>query len=385
MAGSLRGQEAPPFAGQLPVLEAPSAFMIEARSGTVLFSKNPDLSLAPASLTKLITSYLIFKEIQKGFISLHDRVPVLPLAARRPLGSSLMGLKEGDTVSVRDLLEGTLIASGNDAAYTLALYVGKSPQRFVDMMNREVSLAGYRHLSFVDPDGYSEDNRITAREIVFFARDYIRDFPEALHDFFSKRFLIYPKEPLPKGRKSIRKHNTNRLLGKYPGVDGMKTGYINESGFNFLVTARQNNMRLIAVVLGIRAENYQTGLRKRAAEGRLLLDYGFSRFEVLEPREKPLAPLRVWNGKKDRVRVLAPRNIRFVIPRKDRDQFYSEITLPKELDAPVKKGEKLGEIRYFTGEKLLNSSPLLAAENIEKGNLFKVIHDFFKRKIKKKP
>jgi D-alanyl-D-alanine carboxypeptidase (penicillin-binding protein 5/6) len=267
---------------------ARAAVLEDAASGKILFAYHPDLPLAPASLTKLVTLHLTYRQIAAGALGAGQLVAVPPEASWRSqeAGSSLMFLEPGQRVTVSELMQGLAVSSGNDAASALACAVAGNIPSFVELMNREMRRLGHNALRFVDPSGLSAANTVTARDFAAFCRDYIRLHPDSLADLHARRSLTYPLPAnLPAGPTAdppagagpaasawpdpgappipIRQNNRNLLLWEYPGLDGLKTGYIEEAGYNIAATARRGDMRLIAVVLGVPAPDHARGGGRR--------------------------------------------------------------------------------------------------------------------------
>ena len=293
-----------------PALTARSAILIEARTGAILFENHADDPIPPASLTKLMTLHIALQRIDDGLLD-PSRVIMPPpdsWARNLPPHSSVMFLGPGQRLTINELLKGLVVDSGNDAAVALADVIAGSVPAFADVMNEEASRLGYHVMRFVEPSGLSSANLITAREYVDFCRRFVTLHPRALTDLFSLRELTYPLPENLSGdnnERPITQKNTNILLGHYEGVDGLKTGHIDESGYNFAATARRGNMRLISVILGVPDQVPGGGLRMRAVESEELLDYGFSNFTLVQPTYAPPSPVRVWKGSA-RVLAIAP-------------------------------------------------------------------------------
>jgi D-alanyl-D-alanine carboxypeptidase (penicillin-binding protein 5/6) len=312
-----------------------------------------------------------------GVISLDDtfEVPRTAWARNMPPGSSLMFLGPGQRVSYAELLEGLAVASGNDAAVAVSLQLAGSVPAFVEMMNSESQRLGYEVMRFSDPAGLSPSNRITAREYADFIRRHITRWPGALEDIYSKRTILYPTESnfdsvMIGG--SVRQENRNTLLFDYPGVDGLKTGYIDASGYNLAVTAERDGRRLIAVVLGVRAASVAEGARRRAVDAAVLLDYGFDEFRRLEPAVPQPPPLRVWNGKIDEVAVVAngaPAAV--LVPRGRAEDVTVSVSTAGELTAPVESGQPVGAVSYRLGEEELARVELVTDAGVERAGFFK--------------
>jgi serine-type D-Ala-D-Ala carboxypeptidase (penicillin-binding protein 5/6) len=359
-----------------PSLYARSAILLEARTGAILFEDNADAVIAPASLTKLMTLHIVLQEIATGRIDANERIVPGPdaWAKNMPPRSSLMFLGPRQTVSVAELLKGLAVASGNDAAVALADRVAGSVPAFVEMMNAEARRMGYREMRFVEPSGISARNTITAREYADFCRRFIERHPEALQSLFSLREFTYPlPENLAPGNheKPITQQNRNVLLGRYEGADGLKTGYIDESGYNIAVTAERNGMRLISVILGEPARGRVSGMRLRTVESEKLLDYGFDNFTTVEPSYPPPAAVRVWKGRVRRV-ALQPSTVPLVVvPRVQAGQVRAVLEQRTEVIAPVPAGQEMGAVVVSLGGRQLTRFPLVAEHAVARGSLLR--------------
>jgi D-alanyl-D-alanine carboxypeptidase (penicillin-binding protein 5/6) len=269
-----------------------SVMVMDAATGTVVYARNPDDEIPPASLTKLMTMHLAFQEIAAGRASLDEIItpPRESWAMNQPPLSSLLNLAPGQKLSLRELFLGMAIHSGNDAAAATALRFAPSVKAFAGMMNREAAALGLTKTRFVDASGYSEDNMTTVREFTEFCRVYLEAHPESLGQFHSVREFAYP------GPENVTEHyreapvtriqlNRNTLLGKVEGVDGLKTGYVAASGYNITATAKRGKVRLLAVVLGANSPI------SRETQTEKLLEYGFSR-AAADGTPKHTAPKR---------------------------------------------------------------------------------------------
>lgn len=362
-----------------PDLVAESAILYDFATGRILFEKNADLVIPPASMTKLVSLYLGWQYLEKvGSRDEPVEITATGSSFSRPVGSSLMLLEEGQNVTFLEIMKGLAVSSGNDAAYALAEHISGTPESFVDSMNDLVRSLGYRTMFFEDPDGWSAENRVTAREYASFSRDYILTFPYALEEVHSNEYFSYPEpENLPAAGARIttarQKKNTNILLGEVEGVDGLKTGYIDESGFNFTATARRGITRYIAVVMGIKNVGYFEGIELRAREAADLLEYGFRNYKTIDPEAPDFNPVKLWEGKNDEVAVEMTGDPLFTLSVDEMTGFYREIDLPGELTAPLEIGETVGSVSYRTVDGLIESFPIVVAEQVEKGNIFKVL------------
>lgn len=339
-------------------LAARSAVLLDQQAGTLLFEKNPDLVIPPASLTKLMTVHLALEAAREGRFPLRERVPV-PEAAwaeNQPYGSSLMFLGPGQQVSGEELLYGLGVSSGNDAAVAVALLVSGSVDSFVSEMNREARRLGYRNLSFRDPAGLSAANRATARELADFAAYLIERHPGIL-DYFALPQFTYPQpENFINGHRehSITQANRNVLLQSYPGTDGFKTGFIEASQYNLIATAEREGRRIVAVILGVPGRSHAEGGEKRAREAMELMDYAFNSFELVSPVAPTLEPLRIYGGVAEEV-GLEPLPVRpLVLPKGASERVEGSYRLEEYRWAPVPAGSVVGTIEYsLDGERLL--------------------------------
>ena len=367
-----------------------SAILIDAATGSILYEKNADAVIPPASMTKLVVMYVVFQEIATGRISLDDIVPLPPesWAVNAPPQSSLMFLAEGQTVTLRELLLGLAVASGNDAAVAVAHYVSGSVDKFIERMNREMELLGLEKTRFVEPSGYSELNLTTPREFAAFARTYLSRYPESLEAFHSQATISYPQEhnlaEWHKGKEqSIFQRNTNKLLEVLPGCDGLKTGFIYESGYNLSLTAQRGETRFISVTMMGPGTGSVEGNRYRVADGTTLMEWAFSCFATHFKAEiKPLA-IPVLGGSKSSVTVAPLHTNPLTVPALLKDEspttaahfITAQINIPSYIQAPLQAGDVVGKITYSLGDIVLEEVPLLAVTSIDEGNVFKQLLD----------
>lgn len=281
------------------VPEAASAVLVDQLTGRVLYEKASDLPIPPASLTKLVTLHLTWKALAEGRVRASDLVEVTPetTGASVPPGSSLMFLAPGQRVTVRELMLGLAVDSGNDAGMTLARHLAGSQEAFVASMNAEMRTLGLNHTVFFDAFGYDSRNRTTAAEFARFCQIYLTQHPQATELLHGVREMTYPLEAnQAPGRndRPIRQANRNLLLEAYPGADGLKTGFIDESGYNLAATAQKDGRRLVAVILGVQGRSSAEGNQKRTEAATRLLDLGFQSFPLRAlPLPEPVA-VRVW-------------------------------------------------------------------------------------------
>lgn len=289
----------------LPILNCKSAILIDAAEGKVLFEKNAHELIAPASMTKLVSIWVVLQGVHRGDWSLDDLVPVSSAAdyKRIPRDSSLMFIEQGDRVTLRELLTGLAVSSGNDAAIAVAEYTYGTVDNFVDQMNKSVQALGLVETLFVDPSGYGDSNRTTAFEFSKFCRIYIQTEEDTLASLTSVASFSYPKKAnIPRWRGSsvgmIVQANHNELVGSYEGVDGLKSGYIDEAGYNLSLTAKKGDTRLIAVLMGGPGATACQRSIFRSVDSSTLLTWGFDHFQTvfLHLPELPMVRLKSADG-----------------------------------------------------------------------------------------
>ncbi|MGP1454166.1 MAG: D-alanyl-D-alanine carboxypeptidase family protein [Treponema sp.] len=377
-----------------PAIAARSAVLIDAHSGDLLFEKNPNQSIPPASLTKLVAIYTAMQAIEKGEIHLTDLVtpPPASWASNIPPGSSLMFLGKDQQLTVEELLLGMSVVSGNDAAIALAIHTAGSVQAFVKRMNTIVQEMGLTDTYFAEPSGLDEHNRTTARDFARFSYKYIQKYPENLQKFHAILHFSYPKptnllQP-QSAQPAIHQYATNTLLERLPGCDGIKTGFIDESGFNISLTAQRNGIRFIAVILGGHGKTAQQGKMIRNQNGTSLLEWAFSTFSTASLEAIPIAfpSIPVLGGNKAGSSFAITPLI--ALPPTDTAAFTvlkestarkapvgtikPRIILPLYLAAPVSAGEKIGRIelmqKHGAQEYCVAVFPLIANTSIQQGN-----------------
>lgn len=348
-----------------PQVSAKAYILIDANSGVVLAEKNADITLPPASLTKLMTSYVLSGEISAGRIKDTDMVVVSRNAwSQNPLfnGSSLMWIEPGMDVSISDLKRGVIISSGNDATVAVAEHLAGSVSAFADMMNGTAVALGMDGTHYVNPHGLPDPNHITtARDLAILAIALIQNFPEE-YKVYKEREFTY---------NNIRQYNRNTLLAEDPSVDGLKTGYTKVAGYGMVTSAKRRDMRLVAVVLGTKSAN------TRKSESRSLLNYGFRFFETLtyfstlEELEKP----RIWKGQQDYLSVGVRDEVVLTLQRGKKKHLNTVVEVDKEISAPVALGDKLGTVKLMLDGDVVEEVPLVALEAVEPGNFFARLWD----------
>jgi len=363
-----------------PELGSRAAVVMDAATGAFVFLHNPDMEIQPASLTKLMTMHVAFMEIAAGRASLDEIIspPPASWAINQPPRSSLMFLAPGQQVSLRELLLGLAIPSGNDAAVAVALRFAPSVPDFAERMNREAAAMGLARTRFVEPSGISGYNMTTAREFARFSRAYLDLWPESLRDYHSIREFSYPMAHNVAGAfrenpGTITQRNRNTLLGTVEGVDGLRTGFIYESGFNIVLTAERFGTRFIAVILG--APSGQGGDRIRDEDGRRLLEWAFSSYRTVRPRLGALEPVRVWRGRQNYTVVAPNAPLEFTAPTGRAENISWRLDTGAPLVAPLPAGSPAGNLVLYDIFGELRRVPLVTIGEVERGGFFKRLFD----------
>jgi len=373
-----------------PDLVSHSAVVMDAATGTLVYYKNPDDEIPPASLTKPMTMHLALGEIAAGKASLEEIIvpPRESWAVYQPPRSSLMFLANGQQLSLRELLLGLAVFSGNDAAVATALRFAPSVEAFVEMMNREAADLGLAKTRFTEPSGISEYNMTTAREFASFCRIYLEAHPESLKDYHSVGEFAYPRaenvaEQYRENPGTRAQRNRNSLLGKLEGVDGLKTGYIDEAGFNIALTAERNGTRFIAVILG--APGGWGGDRLRDEDGRKLLEWAFYRYKTIRPQPAAPEPVRVWKGRENYVDIEWSEGLDFTASAERGENLSWKTELEEPLIAPLPAGIKAGSFVLYDSFGELRRIPLVTAREVQRGGFFKRLFDSIRLFFMKKP
>lgn len=364
---------------QEPQINAVSAILIDADSGKVLFEKNADTPIPPASMTKLMTIHTALEFINDGKADAVDLVPITANADFRnqPAHSSLMFLEEGQRVSLIELLQGLALPSGNDAGAAVAEYLAGSVDAYVELMNQKAAELGMIQTHFDDSSGYSEKNMTTAREYAEFCRIYIEKNKRFLKQLHQPASFTYPKDKnLPPAGSSvhgpIKQPNHNLLIGRMAGVDGLKTGYIDESGYNFAVTAEMGMRRLILVTMAGPGNSPYDGSLKRAVDAAVLLSYGFYAWSEFTPEVPIDKRVPVYGGTSDSLKIAYSPAAKMLIKNTMLDELKFETEI-REINLPVSDGNLLGRWHLMMGDKEIQSGIITASESIKKGNIIQRI------------
>lgn len=344
---------------QLFDTKAPYAILMDYDSGTVLFEKAADEPFEPASMAKLMTAEYLFKELKEGKVSLDDAFTVSEYAWRTggaPAGGSAMYAELKSSIPVRDLLRGLLVQSGNDAAIIIAEGIGGTEPAFADLLNKRAEELGLKNSRFMNANGlHDPDQKVSARDLAILARHVIRDYPEYYPIFSEPEFTW----------NNIRQTNRNSLIAEGIGVDGLKTGFIKESGYGVIASALRNEQRLILVIAGLQSE------AERIGEARRLLDWGFRNFTQVTVFEadEVIADASVYGGVAGRVPLKAEGAIRILVARDAKDALKARVVYQGPLMAPVAEGQQVGVLRVWDGERLIQETPLYTAGSVERGAL----------------
>ena len=349
-----------------PSINADAYLLLDYLTGEVLVAHNIDERLPPASLTKLMTSYILAEEVDAGRLTLDDEVTVSRNAwSQNPTfrGSSLMWIEPGKRVTVGELEKGIVISSGNDATVAIAEHIAGSEEAFVVLMNNYAEQLGLDATHFENTHGLpNPDHLTTARDLGVLAVATIRDHPE--------RYKVYRE--LSYTYNDITQYNRNHLLREDPSVDGLKTGYTSVAGYGLVASAERDGMRLISVVLG------SNSTRSRKAETRALLNYGFRFYENLElvTAGDILASSRVWKGLVDSVDGGLLESVNVVVPR---SKAVPEVLVrfDEPLQAPIARGDRVGQVQVFLDGELLIEQPLQALATVEPAGFFRRLWDGF--------
>ncbi|WP_422674290.1 D-alanyl-D-alanine carboxypeptidase family protein [Billgrantia desiderata] len=347
-----------------PQIAAKSWILMDADSGRVLVEHNADERLPPASLTKLMTAYLVERELDRGNISLDDKVRVSENAWRT--GGSKMFIEVNTDVTIRDLLYGIIISSGNDASVAVAEHLAGGEAPFADLMNQHATRLGLHNTSFANATGLPHPEQYSsARDMALLSQYIINDYPEH-YAVYAEKYFTY---------NDIRQPNRNRLLWRDPTVDGLKTGWTTEAGYGLVASAKRDGMRLISVVMGTSSEE------SRAQETQKLLSYGFRYYETLKLYDQGavLNSPRIWGGEKNELRVGVDRDVAMTLPRARNEELHARLDIRQDLTAPINLGDRVGTLEVRLGEEVVGEHPLVALETIEEGGLFKRLFDQVRR------
>ena len=346
-----------------PSLQATGYLLIDATNGEIIVEHNSDEPLPPASLTKMMTAYIAEREIEAGRVFLDDKVPVSVNSWQT--GGSRMFIREGTEVSLRDLLRGIIIQSGNDASVAVAEYIAGSEDVFADVMNKTAVSLGMTNTQFKNATGLpAEGHYSTAKDLSILAARIIKDFPQAYAIYKEKSFSY----------NGIKQANRNSLLFRDATFDGLKTGHTEEAGYCLVASAERDGFRLISVVMGTASE------KAREQETIKLMQYGFRYFrgqivfEVGQPL--PKSSRKVWFGETETVDLAPTEPLYVTLPLGRESAIKAILDAPDTFDAPLEIGPTVGTVKVMLGERILAESPVAFASAVPEGGIFKRFADF---------
>lgn len=347
-----------------PKLEATQYLLIDFLSGTELAAKDPDKRIEPASITKLMTAYVLYQELEKGNISVDDRVIVSQKAWK--MEGSRMFLEAGKKVPLGRMISGLIIQSGNDAAIALAEHIAGSEENFVRKMNDEAERLGMTNTNFVNVTGWPNPRHyMSARDIAKLTRTVIAEYPEHYEMYKEKEYSY----------NGIKQYNRNKLLWHDKTVDGVKTGHTESAGYCLLSSAQRGSMRLISVVLGADSDKTRTNYSQQ------LLEYGFRFFEThkLYDANSVLTEARVWKGTQSKVPTGILEDFYVTIPKGHYSQLKGLMEIHKSIDAPVKRGDVIGTAIIRDLDRIVLQKPLVAMDSVDAGGTWTNISDTVKK------
>ncbi|RZR11282.1 D-alanyl-D-alanine carboxypeptidase [Vibrio vulnificus] len=356
---------APVVVPDAPQIAAKGFVLMDYHSGKVLAEKEMNTKLSPASLTKMMTSYVIGQELERGNISPEDDVVVSKNAwAKNFPDSSKMFIEVGTKVKVKDLNRGIIVQSGNDACVAMAEHIAGSEDAFVDLMNAWASSIGMTNTHFANVHGLDNANLYsTPYDMALLGQALIRDVPDEYRIYSEQKFTY----------NGITQYNRNGLLwDKSMNVDGIKTGHTSNAGYSLVSSATEGKMRLIAVVMGTKDMN------ARKSESKKLLSYGFRFFETVAPHKagETFVEEKIWMGNKDTLALGVNEDTYVTLPRGQAKNLTASFVLEKELQAPIKKGDVVGKLYYQVDGEDVAQYPLLALESVDEGSLFSRLWDY---------
>lgn len=343
-----------------PQIKANGYLLIDFNSGRIIAEKDADTRMEPASLTKMMSSYVVAHELSEGNIKLEDEVVISEKAWK--MQGSRMFVEVGKRVTVEELLKGVVIQSGNDATVALAEYVGGGEDAFVSLMNQHAKELGMSSTNFVNSTGLpDEDHYTTPRDMATMASALIKNYPDHYEWYAIKEFEF----------NGIKQYNRNKLLWRDKYVDGVKTGHTESAGYCLVASAQRDDMRLISVLLGASTEN------SRTAESQKLLSYGFRYFEThrLYAANEVLTDAPIWKGDAKTVPLGLPKDLYVTVPRGQYKRLEASMNITSKITAPTSKGQELGTVVVTLGEKNFAEHKLVALKSIDSGSLWNNLLD----------
>jgi len=354
------GPATPHVVPSAPQIAGTSHLLVDFNSGKVLAEKNSNDRVEPASLTKIMTGFVVINELSNGNMSMDEMVTISEKAWKMP--GSKMFIEVGKQVSVRDLIKGMVIQSGNDASVALAEHIAGSEAVFAQLMNKYAETLGMTNTHFVNSTGLPDPEHYTsAHDLALLTTALITKFPEEYSWYSQKKFTF----------NGITQYNRNKLLWQDPTVDGLKTGHTESAGYCLVSSAKRDEMRLISIVLGTSSSE------KRIQETQKLLNYGFRFFEThpLYSANQRLNDVKVWEGAKDILGIGLAKDLSVTIPRGQYKNLTIESSVQEDLVAPIEAGQELGTLQITLGDEVIAEEKLVALSEVEEGSFFKKIID----------
>jgi D-alanyl-D-alanine carboxypeptidase (penicillin-binding protein 5/6) len=351
-----------------PSLDVNAYLLIDFNSGTTIAAQNSQAKLKPASLTKIMTAYIVFDAIKEGHLTLDKTVPVSKKAWQAE--GSRMFIEPLKSVTVDELLHGLIIQSGNDAAVALAEAVAGTEEQFALMMNVQAKRIGMRNSHYINATGLPDENHYTtANDLAMITDALIRDFPNDYNRLYKQKEYTYNK---------ITQLNRNRLLWLDGNVDGVKTGHTEAAGYCLVSSAKRGKIRLISIILGAKSESM------RASESQRLLNYGFQFYEssLVYRRNQAIAKIKVYKGTDKIVAATVTKDLYFSLPKGDYAQVKATMTARQPLIAPIKAGQVIGKMTFTLDNKVIREQALVAAKSVSEAGFFGKIIDSMKLMIK---
>ena len=348
---------------QPPEIAARSYLLMDVSANQVLAAREPDSPVEPASLTKLMTAYLVFDALKAKKIDLKQTLPVSARAWKMP--GSRMFIDPSMQVPVEDLIKGMIVQSGNDATVALAEGVGGTVERFVELMNQQAKALGMKNTGYRNPEGLTAPGHTTtARDLSILSTRLMQDFPDYVGYYKIQKYRF-------QGTPTANDTNRNMLLFRDPTVDGLKTGHTEAAGYCLIATAKRDfpnlqGRRLVAIVLGASSE------LARANEAQKLLNWGYTAYEGMKlfDANQPVLEPQVWKGSQDTVKLGQTQPIVLAVPAGSSAKIKTQVARPDPLVAPIQKGQQVGTLKILSGEQLLREVPLVALQPVEQAGIF---------------
>ena len=362
-------------APQAPEIAARSYLLLDVSANQVLAAREPDTPVEPASLTKLMTAYLVFDALRAKKIDLKQALPVSERAWKMP--GSRMFIDPKMKVPVEDLIKGMIVQSGNDATMALAEGVGGTAERFVELMNQQAKALGMKNTSYKNPEGLTAPGHTTtARDLGILSTRLIQDFPDYVGYYSVKKYRY-------EGTPTANDTNRNLLLFRDPTVDGLKTGHTDAAGYCLIATAKRDfpnlqGRRLIAIILGAASET------ARANEAQKLLNWGYTAWEgikLFDANQAVVEP-QIWKGSEKTVKLGQPRPIVIAVPAGTAGKVKTQVARPDPLIAPIRKGQQVGTLKVTSGEQVVHEVPLVALAQVDEAGLLSRAWDAMRLWIK---